>query len=186
MDAGLKTHFVVSEGLELRAWREDDVQIAFDIVKRNSDHLEPFMRWMTPDYSLEAARTFIIDSITNRLQKKDLRLAIFRDSNLIGTIGFVSFDLDAKKTEIGYWIDKEEEGKGIITRACRVLIDYAFNELELNRIEIRCSAKNSRSAAVPERLGFTKEAVLRQSERLKDGLHDFSVYSLLAQDTRLW
>ena len=186
MDAGLKTEFMVGDGIELRAWREDDVQIAFDAVKRNSAHLETFMRWMTPDYSMEAARTFIIEGITNRLQKKDLRLAMFRGSELIGTIGFVYFDFDAKKTEIGYWVDEKEEGKGIVTRACRVLIDYAFNELEMNRVEIRCSTKNLRSAGVPERLGFTKEAVLRQSERLKDGLHDFSVYSLLAEDPRLW
>ena len=186
MDAGLKTQFIVGEGIELRAWREDDVQIGFDVVIRNREHLETFSRWMTPDYSLESARTFIIESITNRLQRKDLRLGIFRESKLIGSIGFVYFDLDAKKTEIGYWIDKDEEGKGIITRACRVLIDYAFNELEMNRVEIRCSTKNLRSGAVPERLGFTKEAVLRQAERLKDGLHDFSVYGLLAQDPRLW
>jgi ribosomal-protein-serine acetyltransferase len=186
MDAGLKTHFVIGDGVELRAWREDDVQIAFDIVRRNSDHLKTFMRWMTPDYSLESARTFIIDSITNRLQKKDLRLGIFHDSKLIGTIGFVYFDLEAGKTEMGYWIDREHEGRGIVTKACRVLIDYAFDELKLNRVEIRCSAKNLRSSAVPEGLGFTKEGVLRQSEVLHDGLHDFNVYGLLAQDPRLW
>jgi ribosomal-protein-serine acetyltransferase len=186
MDLGLRTEFVIGDGIELRAWREEDVQIGFDVAIRNREHLEAFSRWMIPDYSLESARTFIIESITNRLQKKDLRLGIFRESKLIGSIGFVHFDLDAKKTEIGYWIDKDEERRGIITRACRVLIDYAFNELEMNRVEIRCSTKNLRSAAVPERLGFTKEAVLRQSERLKDGLHDFSVYSLLAQDPRLW
>ena len=184
MDVGLKTEFVVGDGITLRAWREDDVQIAFDAVKRNSEHLKAFMRWMTPDYDLAASQKFIADAITSRLQRKKLQLGIFDGEEVVGSIGFIYFDRDAKKTEIGYWIDREAEGRGIITRACRVLIDYAFDELAMNRIEIRCSTKNLRSAAVPERLGFVKEGVLRQAESLKDGLHDFNIYGLLAQDPR--
>src|SRR5687768_14629088 len=186
MDAGLRTQFEVGDGITLRAWREDDVDIALDAVKRNSDHLQTFMRWMTPDYDRAAAEKFIADAITNRLQRKKLQLGIFRGDEVLGSIGFVYLDFDARKTEIGYWIDRQAEGKGIITRACRVLIDYAFDELGMNRVEIRCSTQNIRSAAVPERLGFVKEGLLRQAERLKDGLHDFNIYSLLAQDPRLW
>ena len=186
MDVGLKTEFVVGDGITLRAWREDDVQIALGAVIRNREHLETFMRWMTPDYDLGAAQKFIVEAITNRLQRKRLQLGIFDGGDLVGTIGFVYFDFYAKKTEIGYWIDQQAEGKGIITRACRVLIDYAFDELAMNRVEIRCSIKNGRSAAVPERLGFTKEGVLRQAEMLSDGLHDFYIYGLLAADPRLW
>jgi ribosomal-protein-serine acetyltransferase len=184
MDVGLKTEFVVGDGITLRAWREDDVQIALDAVKRNSEHLEAFMRWMTPEYDLAASQKFIAEAIISRLQRKKLQLGIFDGGELVGSIGYVYLDFDANKTEIGYWIDREAEGKGIITRACRVLIDYAFNELGMNRVEIRCSVKNVRSAAIPERLGFKKEGVLRQAEPLKDGLHDFNIYGLLAQDPR--
>ena len=186
MDIELRTEFRVDESISLREWTEEDLNKALEIVLRNRDHLQTFMGWMTPDYDLSSARKFIVDAITNRLQRKTLGLGIFRNSELIGSIGFVYLDFEAKKTEIGYWIDKHEEGRGIITRACQTLIDYAFNELEMNRVEIRCSSKNLRSSAVPERLGFTKEATLRQAELLKDGLHDFSIYGLLAQDPRLW
>ena len=86
----------------------------------------------------------------------------------------------------GYWLDRGEVGKGVVTRACRTLIKYAFEELGMNRIEIQCSAENRRSAAVPERLGFTKEGVLRQAELRNGKLHDFSIYGLLAEDQRLW
>jgi ribosomal-protein-serine acetyltransferase len=184
MDVGLKTEFEVGDGITLRAWREEDVQIALEAVKRNSDHLGTFMRWMTPEYDLAAAQKFIAEAIINRLQRTKLQLGIFYGPELVGSIGYVYLDFDAKKTEIGYWIGRDAEGKGIITRACRVLIDYAFDELGMNRVEIRCSTKNIRSAAVPERLGFTKEGVLRQAEPLKDGLHDFNIYGLLAQDPR--
>jgi ribosomal-protein-serine acetyltransferase len=186
MDKELKTEFRLDEGFVLRAWREDDLDMALDVVLRNGDHLQPFMHWMTPDYSIESARTFLSQAIANRKARKNLGLGIFRDERLIGSIGFVEFDWAVRSTEIGYWLDSGEVGRGIITRACRALILYAFEELEMNRIEIRCSAENLRSAAVPERLGFKKEAVLRQSELRNGRLHDFNIYGLLAEDPRLW
>jgi len=66
------------------------------------------------------------------------------------------------------------------------MIDYAFGEMEMNRVEIRCSAQNTRSAAIPERLGFTKEGLLRQAEVINGRPHDFLIFGLLAEDERLW
>lgn len=186
MDAELRTEFELDGEIRLRAWAEEDTDAALAVVLRNRDHLQPFMHWMTPDYSLEHARKFLTEAIANRIARKNLGFAIFRKSELIGSIGFVGFDWKAGKTEIGYWIDKSAEGRGIITRACRRLIDYAFDELKLNRIEIRCSAENERSSAVPERLGFRLEGVLREAEFRNGRLHDFKIYGLLADDPRLW
>ncbi len=56
----------------------------------------------------------------------------------------------------------------------------------MNRVEIRCSTENSRSAAVPERLGFKLEGTLRQAEVLHGRAHDFLIFGLLAEDARLW
>lgn len=140
------------------------------------------MRWMTPDYSADSAKKFITEGIINRLQRKNLGLAIFRNDTLIGSIGFAHFDWDARKTEIGYWIDRDEEGKGVITRACRTLIEYAFHHLNMRRVEIRCAQDNIRSAVVPERLGFMKEGTLRKAEMIHGKLHDFNIYGLLADD----
>jgi ribosomal-protein-serine acetyltransferase len=105
---------------------------------------------------------------------------------LIGSTGFNRLEWTAKVCEIGYWIDRDEEGKGTITKACRAMITYAFDELEMNRIEIRCSTENVRSAAVPERLGFKLEGTLRQAEVLNGHAHDFFIFGLLAEDERLW
>ncbi|HEX6125950.1 MAG TPA: GNAT family N-acetyltransferase [Pyrinomonadaceae bacterium] len=184
MDIELKTEFRLDDEITLRAWRESDVDVAYESVIRNLEHLEPFMHWATPDYSIESSKKFLLDAITNRIERKNLGLGIFRGSSLIGSIGFVKFDWTSRKTEIGYWIDKSEEGKGIITRACKRLIEYAFSDLAMNRIEIRCSAENRRSASVPERLGFKREGVLRQSEERQGKLQDFFIYGLLAEDPR--
>lgn len=53
--------------------------------------------------------------------------------------------LDNKKTEIGYWISKENEGRGIISKTIKVLIEYAFNDLGLNKIEIGVAVPNVRN-----------------------------------------
>ena len=185
MDTELRTEFQVDD-LTMRAWREDDVDAALEIVLRNREHLRTYMQWMTDDYSIEHARKFIVEGIKNRLDKVTLGLALVRDGALIGSTGFNRLDWAARVCEIGYWIDRDSEGRGVVTRACRAMIEYAFDELEMNRIEIRCSAENERSAAIPKRLGFKLEGTLRQAEVLHGRAHDFLIFGLLAEDGRLW
>ena len=60
MDLKLKTEFRIDDSITLRAWTEADVNDALEIVLRNRDHLQTFMRWMTPDYDLAVAQKFII------------------------------------------------------------------------------------------------------------------------------
>jgi ribosomal-protein-serine acetyltransferase len=105
---------------------------------------------------------------------------------LIGSVGLNTFNLPARSTEIGYWVAKDAQGDGVVTKACRTLIQYVFDDLGLNRIELRCSTVNTRSAAVAERLGFTREGTLRQAEFINEKPHDFYVYGLLAEDPRVW
>lgn len=186
MDAELINLLVVDHEITLRALEETDVDQMFGLVDSNRQHLRDFMHWMTPDYSIESAREFIQNAKDAILARKALSFGIFRKDKLIGAVGFVQFDWNSRKSEIGYWIDKAEEGQGIITRSTALLIEYAFEELKLNRIEIRCAAENIKSAAIPERLGFLREGRLRQSEYRNGRLHDFDVYGLLADDERVW
>ena len=185
MDKELRIEFEL-EGMTMRAWREDDVDEALEVVIRNREHLQTYMQWMTPEYSIENARKFVVEAIKNRLDKKTLGLALVRDGHVIGSTGFNRLDWNARVCEIGYWIDKDEEGKGIVTRACRAMIEYAFDELEMNRVEIRFSTENTKSAAIPERLGFMREGLLRQADVLHGRAHDFLIYGLLADEPRVW
>lgn len=174
--------FSLSDGITLREFAPEDAAAVFETVTRNYDHLKVFMHWASAEYSLSDAREFIGRSLDDRADRKDLSFGIFREGKFIGSIGFVNFDWLAMKTEIGYWIDHAEEGKGIVSSACRRLLDFAFDELKMNRIEIRCAADNLRSAAVPRRLGFKCEGRLRQSEFRNGRLHDFEIYGLLASE----
>jgi ribosomal-protein-serine acetyltransferase len=174
--------FRIDNEITLREFTRDDAEAVFEAVRRDYEHLKPFMHWITPDYDLDSARQFIDGYLADRADRRALGLGIFRNGKVVGSIGFVNFDWKAMKTEIGYWISHDEEGKGIVSAAARQLIDFAFRELDINRIEIRCSALNTRSAAIPKRLGFTREGLLRQSEFRNGQLHDFEIYGLLASE----
>ncbi len=71
-----------------------------------------------------------------------------------------------------------------MTKACSALSSYAFDELELNRVEIRCATENKRSRAIPEKLRFTQEGIVRKAEWLYDHYVDLVVYGMLAEQWR--
>ena len=90
--------------------------------------------------------------------------------------------LQGKNTELGYWLGAGYEGRGLATKACRALIQHAFRELGLHRVEIRCMSGNLKSRRIPERLGFAKEGILRQVHCRGDHFDDHVVYGLLANE----
>lgn len=171
--------FQLDDEIELRSYVEKDAEQLFAAVKENYEHLRPFLHWVTPDYSLESAREFIEQNQEVVAKKARESRGIFYRGNLIGAVGFVNFSWDSRRTEIGYWIAGDFEGRGIITKSCKTLINYAFNDLNVNRIEIRCATENGRSRAVPERLGFKLEGILRQFQWRHTRLYDVAVYGLL-------
>jgi ribosomal-protein-serine acetyltransferase len=107
---------------------------------------------------------------------------IFDKGKAIGTIGFHNYEPGHRCAHIGYWIDRHYEGRGVITKACRVLIGHLFDNLNLNRIQINCNIENARSRAVPERLGFKLEGIQRQAELVQGRFGDWAVYSLLREE----
>ena len=102
MDKELRSHFRIDDELMLRTFAEADAETIIETVLQNREHLQTFMHWMKPDYSLDSAKEFISRSIRITSEKKNTGFGIFRADKLIGTIGFVSFDWNARKTEIGY------------------------------------------------------------------------------------
>jgi ribosomal-protein-serine acetyltransferase len=84
--------------------------------------------------------------------------------------------------EIGYWLAAAAQGRGTMTECCRLLVRYAFLTLDLNRVEIAAATGNQRSRAVPERLGFKFEGVLREREELYGTFVDHAVYSQLRSE----
>lgn len=84
--------------------------------------------------------------------------------------------------ELGYWLDSALQGKGIVTQACRTMMQHAFEEHHMQKVVISFAIDNPRSRAIAERLGFLQEGILRQVVRLHNRSVDGVFYGLLVDE----
>jgi ribosomal-protein-serine acetyltransferase len=154
----------------------------FAVVDTNRERLRQWMPWVDGTTSPDPTRQFIERS---RASESDVEaLGIYVDGAYAGGIG-MRVDAMNGHGEIGYWIGARWEGRGLVTRACRALIRHAFGELDLHRVSISAAPENTRSRAIPERLGFTREATLREAGWTPGrGYVDLVVYGLLEDEWR--
>jgi len=154
----------------------------FKLVDSNRNHLREWLPFVDDYQSVRATTQFI-----TRTREKDgrtisLGMGIWAGKLLAGVVTFDHIDWSNRAALIGFWLGKSFQGRGIMTRSCRVLIGFAFDELHLNRIEISCAVENRRCRMVPERLGFKQEGVSQQREWLYDHFVDTVAYSMLSSE----
>src|SRR5690606_11605413 len=127
---------------------------------------------------------FISTTLAQIASDNGFHTAIRWSGRIVGIVGTHRIDWANKATSLGYWLDKDAQGRGIMTRACAAYIDHLFGELQLHRIEIHCATENSKSRAILERLGFVAEGIARDSERVNGRFVSHVVYSLLSSEWR--
>jgi ribosomal-protein-serine acetyltransferase len=134
----------------------------FKLVDSNSSHLREWLPFIDDYRSVTAATQFITRNREKHNGKTGFVAGIWAEESLAGVVTFDYIDWSNRAALIGFWLGKSFQGKGIMTRTCIALIDLAFNELGLNRVEISCAVENRRCRLVPERLRFRQEGISRQ------------------------
>lgn len=172
----------IDEDTDLRLHEERHAQGLFNLIDANRAYLREWLPWLDYEMSFEDTRAYIRSSLLQFANNEGFQLGIYYKGQLAGAIGYHSIDWANRKVEIGYWIAESFQGKGLVTKACKTLVTYAFKELGLNKVNINCAIGNIRSRAIPKRLGFTQEGTLRDGEWLYDHFVDLVVYSMLAKD----
>jgi ribosomal-protein-serine acetyltransferase len=172
----------LGSGIALRLLGERDAGEVFALVDRNREHLRRWMPWVGEGYSVADAAGWLRRGLEQLARNDGFQAGITLEGALVGVIGFHAIDWPNRKTSLGYWLSADAQGRGVMTTACRAMVDHALVELGLNRAEIRCGTGNARSRRIPERLGFTLEGVARETEWLYDHFVDLAVYSMLARD----
>ncbi len=168
----------LGDGAELRLLEPRHASLLCDAIRANLDRLY----WVDRDFSIETANARIQGGLERLSDGAGLHVGIWLDDELVGDVGLFHFDGRARSIELGYWIAAKAEGRGIVSRAATALIGYAFGELGLRRVQIKCAASNVRSRAIPMRLGFTLEATHRRAEPVGEVWQDLLVYGLLAEE----
>lgn len=156
--------------------------IIFNVIDRDRAYLSEWLPFVDVTQQISDTELFIKSLHSGSDFKKDVVYAIWYKMGFAGLIGFKDSDWVNNKTEVGYWLAQDMQGKGIITQCLRVLIRHAFDKLGMNRVQVKVAVDNNKSAAIPQRLGFKLEGVERQGELINGKYHDLQVFSILKTD----
>jgi ribosomal-protein-serine acetyltransferase len=172
----------VDGGIELRPVRAGDCRELYTAIDRNRARLRAWLPWVGLAYTQQDLFAFLQQREIDNSTKVSLTTHIRFQGELCGAIGLHAIDQRHRSSSIGYWLDEAYQGRGIMTRACRAMVTAGFQQYGLHRIEIRCATGNNRSMAIPQRLQFAEEGILREAEWLYDHWVDLRVFSMLEQD----
>ena len=160
--------------LVLRPWRAGDAAALEPILRANQAHLGP---WIPPTVSTPASQRELVTRLAGFADDfaadRSWRYAVFDadEGDLLGELDLFSRDargrvplVNADRAEIGYWLRADRTGMGYATEGAQAMIDVASRIPAFTLIEIRCDARNARSAAVPARLGFERTETPRADD----------------------
>jgi RimJ/RimL family protein N-acetyltransferase len=180
----LPAYRIVTPRLIIRCYNPADAPLLERSVNESLDHLLPWMPWA-------AAEPELLDNKVERLRQfrakfdlsQDFVYGIFNpdESRLLGGSGLHT-RIGAGALEIGYWLHKDFTSQGYATETAAALTRVAFEIHQVERVEIHCAVENSRSAAVPARLGYTREATLRNRGFAYGHVSDGMLWSLFAEE----
>lgn len=176
----------LADGIELSALEPWQAIEFADHVEQWREHLAPWVPF---------GRTIVdVDSATELLQRYADSAArdggrlygIRMDGKLVGGTLYRIFDPASRVCEIGVWLSPEAQGRGLVTKAAQLMVDWAFDVRGMIRVEWQTMPHNERSIAVARRLGMTRDGVLRQAVVVDSIRRDLEVWSLLSTDPRPW
>ncbi|RDI49191.1 GNAT family N-acetyltransferase [Nocardia mexicana] len=160
----------------LEPWQAAEFAAYADRVR---DSLTPWIPWVYTVVDEASAREFLQSYADRQAADTGRLFGLYVSGVLQGGLIFRRFDADQRVCEIGVWLAPEARGRGLITRGCRVLIDWAMNVRGMVRVEWLCDPRNGPSRAAAERLGFTHEGTHRRAFRLEGEQRDVEVWGLV-------
>lgn len=167
--------------LSLRWITADDLDDFFAIYSNP----EVMRYWSTPPLPDKNAASKIISEIRNGFERHELLkwgIARRSDDRLIGSVTLFHLDFDHRRAEIGYALGRDSWGKGFMGETLTAVLNYAFEVLELHRIEADVDPRNAGSVRTLERLGFQREGYLRERWQVSGEIQDAYFYGLLRPD----
>jgi len=155
--------YEIDSAISLKLLDEQYAGAIFKVVENNREQFSPWFDWV------ESKRVGVY-------------WLIFHNGNLVGQVFLIHIDWDDRSGEIGFWLDRGATGKGIMTKACDVMLRFAFDEWKLHRISLNADVENQPSQAVADRLGFVYEGTKRESIFINKQYRNIKQYSLLKQE----
>lgn len=176
-----------TDRLILRRFHRRDVSSLEESVRSSLADLNEWLPWAHMDYTRDDAVAFVRDSVQAWREEKAFDFAIRPREDPerhLGNISIWQTSRTGRIGEIGYWIRTDLTGRGYATEATRALMRVGFELLGLHKVTLRIAVGNRGSERVAEKLGFTREGLLREELLIRGNWMDHTLYSMLEGEFR--
>jgi RimJ/RimL family protein N-acetyltransferase len=176
---------LAGERVLVRPYRVEDAEALREAVEESREHIRAWLPFADAHQTIEETRDWITHTIAQWLLRENMGTGVFlrEDGAFLGGLGLHIRSWEIGFFEIGYWLRASAEGHGYMREAVSLLIEFAARDLLASRLEIRCDARNARSAAVAERLGFKREGHIRNGLHAPiGGMRDTLIFGLIPGD----
>ncbi|GAA4930010.1 GNAT family N-acetyltransferase [Actinoplanes utahensis] len=163
----------------LEPWQAKEFLAHMD---RARETVDPWIPWASRSHDLASATATLQRYADGTARDAQRLYGIWLDGTLVGGTMFVAFDAEVGNCEIGVWLEPAATGRGLVTRAVRVLIDWAFRTRGLHRAEWHCNPDNVDSSNVARRLGMKREGLLREAYPWNGKRNDTEIWAILAHE----
>ncbi len=174
-----------TERLILRRFTRRDSATLNDAIRVSLPDLNEWLPWARTNYQSGDATAFIRDSLQawkeERAWDYTIRFKAEPDRH-VGNLSMWTVSKLGKSAEIGYWVRSDETSNGICTEAAEAILGEAFGTLKYHKVIMRIAVGNDASNRVAEKLGFTKEGILREELLIRGNWVDHSLWSLLSRE----
>lgn len=175
-----RTHFPVH--FDLRPVTLSDADSHFALIDGSRDYLRRWLPFLDDSRSPEDSLGFLQYALQAQEEGSAMYFAILSEGEFAGVIGYHRIDRENNIATVGCWLGLPYQGRGLAHAAYAAVIEYAFTELDMNRVQMFVSTDNERSNRAKERLGMTREGLIRQAEWLYDRYVDHYIWSILRDE----
>ncbi|WP_275107305.1 GNAT family N-acetyltransferase [Sulfobacillus harzensis] len=159
-----------------------DVDAVYSLTVGSRSHLRRWLPWVDDVQSPSRTEAFIRGALEQFAANEGFQSGIWWKDAMVGCVGINTIDWSNRAGVVGYWLGDTFQGRGIMTQAVKAVIDIGFQHYGLNKMEVRVATGNTKSSAIPRRLGFHEDGIIRHDEWLYDHFVDSYVFSMLASE----
>lgn len=173
---------VIDDELRISVFEPAEAAELSRLVDENRAYLKKWLPWLDKNHKEEDSLNFIGSSL-QAIEKKEMMVwGVKSRNNLVGVISFNVINWSTGTVQIGYWLAESETGKGLISKCVCAIEELAFDEMGIEKVEIRCAEENWPSRRIPENLGYKHEGIIRRAENLYGRFVDHAVYGKLKSE----
>jgi ribosomal-protein-serine acetyltransferase len=173
---------ILSAGPSIGPLTLDHAPDLFALVERNRSYFVEWIPFVGKTKAVADCESYIGGYVEKASSGEGFLCGIWEKRLLIGIILVREIDREARWAEIGYMIAEDHSGKGIITEACRKLIDFIFGDMDLGKAVLCCDDQNAGSIAIARKLGFTFEGNVRNHYVVNGKVRNMNYWGLLRQE----